>query len=73
MLSPLFNEKDPAVTKMFKMALDTAHRINTYMSICGQAPSDFPEVADFLIENGIDAISLNPDSVISFLMHEAGK
>ena len=73
LLSPLFNEKDPAVTKMFKMALDTAHRINTYMSICGQAPSDFPEVADFLIENGIDAISLNPDSVISFLMHEAGK
>ncbi len=73
LLSPLFNEKDPAVMKMFKMALDAAHKVNTYMSICGQAPSDFPEIADFLIDNGIDALSLNPDSVIPFLMHEAGK
>lgn len=73
LLSPLFNEKDPAVMKMFKMALDAAHKVNTYMSICGQAPSDFPEVADFLIDNGIDALSLNPDSVIPFLMREIGK
>ena len=40
------------------------------MSICGQAPSDYPEIADFLINHGIDAISLNPDSVIPFLIKE---
>lgn len=70
LLTPLFNEQDPAALQMFKLALEGAKRAGAYMSICGQAPSDFPEVADFLIENGIDAISLNPDSVIPFLMKE---
>jgi pyruvate,water dikinase len=69
-LSPLFNERDPAALAMFKLALERANKIGAYMSICGQAPSDFPEVADFLIDNGIDAISLNPDSVIPFLINE---
>lgn len=69
-LSPLFNEKDPAVKRMFKIALESAQKVNSYMSICGQAPSDYPEIADYLIENGIDALSLNADSVIPFLMHE---
>lgn len=70
LLTPLFNEQDPATLKMFQLALDGAKRVGAYMSICGQAPSDFPEVADFLIDHGIDAISLNPDSVIPFLMKE---
>lgn len=72
-LSPHFNEKDPAVMRMFKIALESAQKTGSYMSICGEAPSDFPEIADFLILNGINAISLNPDSVIPFLMREEGR
>ena len=70
LLSPLFNEKDPAVMKMLKLALEGAKKVGTYMSICGEAPSDYPEIAHFLIDNGIDALSLNPDSVIPFLLKE---
>jgi pyruvate, water dikinase len=70
MLAKCFDERDPAVLKMFQLALDTAHRLGVYMSICGQAPSDFPEVAEFLINHGIDALSLNPDSVIPFLLRQ---
>ncbi len=69
-LSPLFNERDQAVKALFKLALEKAQKSNSYMSICGQAPSDYPEIADFLINHGIDAISLNPDSVIPFLIKE---
>ena len=69
LLTQLFDERDPAI-KMLKLALEAARRADTYMSICGQAPSDFPEIADFLIENGIDAISLNADSVIPFLLRK---
>ncbi len=69
-LSPLFNERDPAVKKMFKLALEGAQRAGIDISICGQAPSDFPDIADYLIENGISALSLNPDSIIPFLMRE---
>lgn len=68
LLSNLFDERDPAVKKILKMALESAKRIGSYISICGQAPSDFPEIADFLIANGIHAISLNADSVIPFFM-----
>jgi pyruvate, water dikinase len=68
LLSQLFDERDPAVKKMLEMALQTAQKAGAYISICGQAPSDFPEIADFLIEKGIKALSLNPDSVIPFFM-----
>ena len=72
-LTTLFNENDPAVKKMLKLSLEAAKRVGTYMSICGQAPSDFPEIADFLIENGIDALSLNADSIIPFLLKEESR
>ncbi len=71
-LTNLFNERDPAVIKMLIMALDKAKALGTPMSICGQAPSDYPEVADILIEHGISALSLNGDSVIPFLAREPG-
>jgi len=45
--------------------LERAHRIGTKVGICGQAPSNFPDFAAFLVENGIDSISLNPDSFVS--------
>jgi pyruvate, water dikinase len=66
-LSKLFDERDPAVLKILKMAISGAQRNKKHISICGQAPSDYPEIAQFLIAQGIDALSLNPDSVISFI------
>lgn len=67
-LAKLFDERDPAVLKMLSMAIDGAKKSKTYIGICGQAPSDFPDIANFLIKEGIDSLSLTPDSVIPFLM-----
>lgn len=67
-LAPLFDEQDEAVKKMMAMAIEGAHKKGRYIGICGQAPSDHPEVADFLIKNNIDSLSLNADSVMPFLM-----
>ncbi len=64
MLSDLFDEREEAVKVMIEMLIQKAHKNNTKVSICGQAPSDYPEVVDFLVKTGIDSISLNPDSVL---------
>jgi phosphoenolpyruvate synthase len=61
-----FDERDPAVLQMMKMAIHGAHQHERSIGICGQAPSDYPEIAEFLIELGIDSISLNSDSVLPF-------
>lgn len=53
--------------KMIEMAVEGAKRNKRHSGICGQAPSDYPEVAEFLVKLGIDSISLNPDSVLSTL------
>jgi pyruvate,water dikinase len=53
---------------MVKMAIETAKAQNRKIGICGQAPSDYPEFAQFLVELGIDSISLNPDSVLKTLL-----
>ncbi len=68
LLAPLFNEQDPAVMWMLKEAITRAKRAKKPIGICGQAPSDHPEIAQFLIQEGITSLSLNPDSVIPFLM-----
>lgn len=67
-LASLFNERDIAVKRIIEIAIDYAKKHNLYLSICGQAPSDYPEFGDFLIKAGINGISLNPDSVIPFLL-----
>ncbi len=67
-LASLFDERDPAVKKMMAMAIAGAHKSGRYIGICGQAPSDYPEIAEFLIKAGIDSLSLNADSVLPFLM-----
>jgi pyruvate,water dikinase len=59
-----FDERDPGVTEMLRLAVAGAHRNHRHVGICGQAPSDYPEVAEFLVGLGIDAISLNPDTVL---------
>lgn len=62
-LSDLFDERNPAVKRMIIQLIKAAHRKKRKVGICGQAPSDYPEFADFLIKEGIDSISLNPDSI----------
>lgn len=69
LLARVFDERNEAVLAMMKMAIVGAHQQNRYIGICGQAPSDYPEIAQFLIDVGIDSISLNPDSVIPFFMN----
>ncbi|MCK5632231.1 phosphoenolpyruvate synthase, partial [bacterium] len=66
-LAHLFDERDPAVKKMLAMAVEGALASKKYIGICGQAPSDLPEIAQFLIEHGISSISLNADSIVPFL------
>jgi len=62
-----YDERDPGVKKMVLMAIEGAKRNNKPIGICGQAPSDYPEFAEFLVEAGIDSMSLNPDSVLDIL------
>jgi len=64
LLSGLFDERDEAVKRSIASLIDDAHAEGTSVGICGQAPSDHPDFAEFLVECGIDSISLNPDSVI---------
>ncbi|HHP7229239.1 MAG TPA: phosphoenolpyruvate synthase [Xenococcaceae cyanobacterium] len=63
-LSHLFDERDLAVKRMIRRLIDTAKQKGRKVGICGQAPSDYPDFAAFLVEAGIDSMSLNPDSVI---------
>lgn len=69
MVAHLFDERNPAVEKMVEMAIAAAKRNGKKIGICGQAPSDYPEFADFLVEKGITSISLNPDTVIKTTQH----
>ena len=52
LIASLFDERDEAVKKMMAMAIEGAHKNNRYIGICGQAPSDYPEIAEFLITCG---------------------
>jgi pyruvate,water dikinase len=64
-LAPLFDERDAAVSWMIQSVIATANRQNVKVGLCGQAPSDRPEVAKFLVECGIDSISVTPDSFVA--------
>jgi len=59
-----FDERDPGVKEMIRLAVDGARRNGRHCGLCGQAPSDYPEMAEFLVEIGIDSMSLNPDTVL---------
>jgi len=58
------DERNPAVLKLMEMAIDACRKADKYVGICGQAPSDFPEITEWLVARGIESISLNPDSVL---------
>ena len=59
-----YDERDPGVKKMIRWAVEGCRRNGIHSGLCGQAPSDYPEMAEFLVEIGIDSMSLNPDSVL---------
>lgn len=64
LVSHLFDERDEAVKRTLRRVIATAKEFDRKIGICGQAPSDYPEFAEFLVELGIDSMSLNPDSVL---------
>jgi pyruvate,water dikinase len=64
-----FDERDPGVREMIRLAIEGCKRNGRHSGICGQAPSDYPEIAAFLVEAGIDSISLNPDRVVPTTRH----
>ncbi len=66
-LAPLFDERNEAVKRMIRQVIAVAKKKGKKIGICGQAPSDYPDFASFLVEAGIDTISLNPDSVIGVI------
>eukprot|EP00611_Tribonema_gayanum_P005253 TRINITY_DN14502_c0_g1_i1.p3 TRINITY_DN14502_c0_g1~~TRINITY_DN14502_c0_g1_i1.p3 ORF type:complete len:128 (+),score=36.10 TRINITY_DN14502_c0_g1_i1:26-409(+) len=68
-----FDERDPAVKKMLSMAISACKRANKYVGICGQGPSDHPDLAMWLLEQGIESMSLNPDTVVETWLHLAGQ
>jgi pyruvate,water dikinase len=66
-----FDERNAAVKKMLSMAISAARRANKYVGICGQGPSDFPDLAEWLMKEGIESMSLNPDTVVETWLHLA--
>ncbi|MGG7054849.1 phosphoenolpyruvate synthase [Nitrosomonas sp. ANs5] len=71
LVAHLFDERNPAVKKLLSMAIESCRKQNKYVGICGQAPSDYPEFARWLVEQGISSISLNQDTVIDTWLHLA--
>ncbi|EIC22182.1 phosphoenolpyruvate synthase [Thiorhodovibrio frisius] len=68
-----FDERDPAVKKMLEMAITACKSQGKYVGICGQGPSDHPDLADWLVKQGISSVSLNPDTVIDTWLYLAEK
>ncbi|MFV2004818.1 MAG: phosphoenolpyruvate synthase [Gammaproteobacteria bacterium] len=71
LIANLFDERNPAVKKLLTMAIEACHRQNKYIGICGQGPSDYPDFAEWLFEQKITSISLNPDTVVDTWLHLA--
>ncbi len=73
LIAHLFNERDPAVKALFSMAIKACKAKGKYIGICGQGPSDYPDLALWLMEQGIDSVSLNPDTVVETWLYLAGE
>jgi pyruvate,water dikinase len=73
LIADSFDERDPAVKKMLKMAITACHKQGKYVGICGQGPSDHPDLAKWLLEQQITSISLNPDTVVQTGLFLAGE
>ncbi|WP_043526301.1 phosphoenolpyruvate synthase [Litchfieldella xinjiangensis] len=72
-VSHLFDERNPAVKKLLSMAIQACKAQGKYVGICGQGPSDYPDLAKWLMEQGIDSVSLNPDAVLETWFMLAGE
>ncbi|MFW6349084.1 MAG: phosphoenolpyruvate synthase [Thiohalospira sp.] len=68
-----FDERNPAVKSLLHMAIQAARAKGKYIGICGQGPSDYPELAKWLMDEGIESVSLNPDSVVDTWLYLAGE
>jgi pyruvate, water dikinase len=66
-----FDERDPAVKRMLSLAIQACRKANKYVGICGQGPSDYPDLAEWLMKEGIESMSLNPDTVVETWLHLA--
>ena len=73
LVAHLFDERNLAVKKLLSMAIEACHEQGKYVGICGQGPSDFPDFANWLFEQKISSISLNPDTVVDTWLHLAGQ
>ena len=68
LVSHVYDERNDSVKELIGYVIETAKKHHRKIGICGQAPSDFPDFAQFLVEEGIDSISLNPDTVIKTMI-----
>ncbi len=66
-----FDERDPAVKRMLHLAIQACRKAGKYVGICGQGPSDYPDLAEWLMAEGIESMSLNPDTVVETWLHLA--
>jgi pyruvate,water dikinase len=64
-----YDERDPGVKEMIRLAVEGCKRNKRHSGLCGQAPSDYPEMAEYLVEIGIDSMSINPDTVLKTTLH----
>ena len=69
----LFDERDDAVKAMLQMAIQACRKAGKYVGICGQGPSDHPDLARWLLDQGIESMSLNPDTVVETWLFLAGQ
>ncbi|MGB0360122.1 MAG: phosphoenolpyruvate synthase [Endozoicomonas sp.] len=72
LIAHLFDERNSAVKQLLSLAIQACRRRNKYVGICGQGPSDHPDLAQWLMEQGVNTVSLNPDSVIETWLYLAG-
>jgi pyruvate,water dikinase len=72
LVASTFDERDPAVLKLLSMAIEACRRQGKYIGICGQGPSDHPDLAAWLVDQGIESVSLNPDTVVDTWLRLAG-
>jgi len=73
LIAHLFDERNEAVKRMLAMAIQAANKAGKYVGICGQGPSDHPELARWLMDQGIESVSLNPDTVVETWLYLAGQ
>jgi pyruvate,water dikinase len=72
LIASSFDERDPAVKSLLHMVIQSCKKANKYVGICGQGPSDHPDLAKWLLDEGISSVSLNPDTVVETWMYMAG-